>query len=201
MKLNPNSFFNGYFEEINLNDFFRRNGTPCNPTYQQEALNKLKFNTWGGYGERRDYMFRGSYLTREQNFTHLGIDINIKAGTPVCCPFDCQVVDIFIDKDTDIGWGTRLILKKRNSKSNLLLVIGHLERDFIYPFRQRNFGKRKNYFLKDDCLGRVGKMPTNGNVFHHIHVQAIKSENIKTFDGYGFDCDLVKNPNPFKVEW
>ena len=195
MKLTPQSFFDGWFREINLNDFFKYSEIAGNdPAVKQAALTKLGFNTFGGYGEHRGYMFKDTYLAKDEKFIHLGIDINVPKGSFVYCPFECDVVDFLIDKDTDIGWGTRVVLKKRGSKSDLRLVIGHLESDFIYPYRQKSF-------QHNAVLGMVGTWPTNGNVFEHIHVQAIKSENIKTFDGYGHKEDLINNPNPFEVEW
>lgn len=192
MKLTPHSFFKGYFRDINLNLFFKYTDAGNNTDVQQAELNKLGFNTFGGYGEHRGDMFKDTYLEKGKKFTHLGIDINLSKGTLVYCPFDCEVVDLLIDKDIDIGWGVRVVLKKRDCE--FLLVIGHLELDFIYPFRQKRFHE-------NTILAKVGSRPTNGNVFEHIHVQAIKEENLKNFDGYGQIEDLINNPNPFEIEW
>jgi hypothetical protein len=194
MKLNCNSFFDGKFTEINLNEFFKDKDYNCKrPDLAQKDLDNLGYLTYGGYGENRCDMFKGSYLDKTENYIHLGIDINAPAGTSIICPFDCLLLSIFIDKDTDIGWGGRLILMRNFDLP--LLVLGHLEpRRLILD----NF---KSFIKTGSFLGRVGTWPTNGNVFQHLHIQCIKIENVKDFDGYGTKKDLKDNPNPFEVEF
>jgi len=194
MKLNCNSFFDGEFKEITLNEFLetRHIHDTKNPELVQIELDKLGYNTFGGYGENRKEIFRGSYLELSGNYTHLGIDINVKKGTKVICPFDCEVVDVFIDTDVDIGWGGRVIL--RQSKALPYLVLGHFEPNSI-------INSPKSFFKKGEILGEVGTWPTNGNVFEHLHVQCVYYLLKTNLDGYGKPSDLLNNPNPFEVEF
>lgn len=200
MKLTPNSFFPEFnFIEMNLNDYFTKGQFPLvgnQPAKQQDALDLLHDSkeryTYGGYGENRKDMWKGTYLDEGEKYIHLGIDINVPFNTPIYCPFDvARVVAVFKDTDQDVGWGTRLILKPRNS--GWCLVLGHLkwQSQWVSPFK------------KDEIIGHVGTYPTNGNVFEHLHIQVIlwDAGNFGEFDGYGHEADLVTYPNPFEVEW
>ena len=195
MKLTPNSFFPGLdFKEINLNDFLKEKQLDyTNPAQIQNELDNLKYLTYGGYGENRKDIAKGSYLDETKNYIHLGIDINVPKGTPIYIPFYCKLVGFLQDTDTDVGWGQRIILKKDRSRNDFLLVLAHLDPKYICNF---NCG-----ILKQQLLGFVGTWPTNGNTFQHLHIQCIKQENINDFDGYGKKRDLKNNPNPFEIEW
>ena len=193
MRLNCNSFFDGDFNFINLNHFYLRHkhliADNKNPQHLQQTLNTLGKNTYGGYAEDRRDIWHGSYLDNHQNYIHLGIDINIAAGFSIRCPFDANVVDIFTDTDTKIGWGGRLILKQNDSP---YLILAH-----INPTTLIN----KSFVKKGEYLGAVGTWPTNGNVFEHLHVQAVKHLNFNTLDGYGYVHDLHNNPDPFQIDF
>lgn len=198
MKINCNSFFDGYsFKEINLNDFLSNRGVfdAKHPELIQKMIDESFTEgnaSFGGYGENRKDMFHGTYLESTGNFIHLGIDINVHAGTPIRLPFDCYLAQVFVDTDVDVGWGTRVILE---TKSPYLMVLGHLENG-MYDILGNGFSKKKG-----EIIGKVGTWPRNGNVFEHLHVQMIKPENMKQFDGYGTIKDLIDNPNPFEVEF
>jgi len=205
MKLNCNSFFPEYkFEYLNLNEFYLKNKNRITDTKRPELIqwhlntlhkelrekNGVWTETYGGYGEYRGDIWKGTYMDNEQIYVHLGIDINAIAGSPIVCPFDAEVIDIFTDADTKIGWGGRIIL--RQCKTLPYLVLGHIEPDSI---------KHKTNFKKGEVVGEVGTWPTNGNTFQHLHVQCVYDLNINDFDGYGKPKDLLNNPNPFEVEF
>ncbi len=194
MRLNCNSFFDGDFDYINLNDFYLANKALItdtkNPALIQEVLNSLNNNTYGGYAEDRKDIWAGTYMDENKNYIHLGIDINVKEGTEVRCPFDADLVDIFTDTDTQIGWGGRLTLTDKYS-NNPFLVLAHLDPNSLV---------KKERFTKGEVVGKVGTWPTNGNTFQHLHVQAIKKWE-PDFDGYGYLKDLANNPNPFQVDF
>lgn len=200
MKLTPNSFFNGDFQEVNLNNLFTSVNIYGNkPELMQECLDKwhdFTYNhSYGGYGENRKDMWRGTYIEESKKYYHLGIDINVPAGTPIKCPFDGQVIDILKDKDLDIGWGGRIIIESHNHYIPFL-ILAHLNPKTI---------TRHGFLKKGDILGKVGTWPTNGNVFEHLHIQCLdrynNNEKFDYFDGYGFKKDLKNNPNPFNIEW
>ena len=191
MRLNCNSFFDGDFEYIDLNEFYLQNRLSItdtrNPLLIQSAVNSLGKKTYGGYGENRKDIWSGTYMDVHKTYIHLGIDINIKEGSEVRCPFDANVFDIFTDLDTQIGWGGRVILQ-----SIPYLVLAHLEPTSLV---------KKSKFSKGEVIGRVGTWPTNGNTFQHLHVQAVNNLNLTSFDGYGYEKDLSNTPNPFLIDF
>ena len=193
MRLNCNSFFDGSFEYLNLNDFYLQNHTVIsdtkNPALIQPVLDSLNKNTYGGYAENRKDVWHGTYMDVDQRYIHLGIDINVKAGTEVKCPFDAVIYDLYTDLDTQIGWGGRIILQQNGYP---FLVLAHLEPKSLI---------RKTNVSKGEILGKVGTWPTNGNTFQHLHVQAVKELNLNNFDGYGFAQDLHNNPDPFLIDF
>jgi len=195
MRLNCNSFFDGDFDYINLNEFYLANKVCITdakiPSQIQDALNSLNKNTYGGWAEDRKDIWAGTYMDEKKNYIHLGIDINVKEGTEIKCPFDADLVDVFTDADTQIGWGGRLTLIDKYS-SNPFLVLAHLDPNSLVV---------KPRFNKGDVVGKVGTWPTNGNTFQHLHVQCVYDLNLTDFDGYGKPKDLLNNPNPFEVEF
>lgn len=203
MTLSPNSFFGNHiqFREFNLNKYYLNNREYLsdikNPTRLNQCI-RMQANadypeiieTFGGYGEDRSDVWKGTYLDETGGYIHLGIDINMGMWSPVYAPFSAVIVDKFTDTDDKIGWGGRLILE--NDSNSPLLVLGHLNPKTLTT---------KKIVKKGDLLGKVGHWPTNGNTFWHLHIQCINHRNFRTFDGYGFKKDLKDNPNPFKVNF
>lgn len=200
MKLDCNSFFDGEFEYLNLNEFYLKNQSSIadtkNPSLIQDALNTLGKNTYGGYGEDRKDIWKGTYMDETGKYIHLGIDINVPYETPIKCPFDLNVIHIFKDTDTKIGWGGRLILKQKPYISGApYLVLAHID-----PKSLIISNLISNNFKKGEILGRVGTWPKNGNTFNHLHVQVVHNLDLNNFDGYGSLEDLKNNPNPFEID-
>lgn len=181
------------FVALNLNQFFlvRKKKIPSvkDPQYIDSELKKLRFNTYGGYGENRKDVWKGTYLDEKKNYIHLGVDVNVKKGTELICPFPLEVIDVFTDIDTKMGWGGRVILRrKRNSP---FIVIAHLN--------PRDLCDKKNLKLGEK-IGSVGTWPENGNTFEHFHLQLTYETDFNTMDGYGYEDDLKNNPCPFTTE-
>lgn len=196
MKITPNSFFNTVekFKVLNLNILYlcRKHEIP-DPKKPEQIQNQLvKYNfdhlTFGGYAEDRRDVWATTYMKETGKFIHLGVDINMEYGTEVVAPFKANVVDKFEDVDTKIGWGGRLILEHGGK----YLVLAHLAPESLTDRKVVKAGER---------LGSIGTWPTNGNTFHHLHVQVITHQNFKDFDGYGFRSELTYNPDPFKVDF
>jgi hypothetical protein len=196
MKLNCNSFFDGEFDYLNLNEFYLCNRDKIadskKPEQIQVLLNALDKPTYGGYAEDRKDVWKGTYMDVNQIYIHLGIDINVKEGTEVKCPFDALLVDLFTDKDTQIGWGGRFTIVDLNNPRSPFLILAHLDPESLVV---------KPSFKKGEVMGRVGTWPTNGNTFQHLHVQTIYNWKTNEFDGYGTVDDLPNNPNPFEIEF
>jgi len=187
MKLTCQSFFPGCnFEYLDLNQFYLRNKERITDTKTPEQiqweLNALRqgddvwVETYGGYGENRKDIWKGTYLDEKKNYIHLGIDINAIWGTAIYCPFDAHVINYLNDTDTKIGWGGRIILQQIDSPSPFL-ILAHIEPNSLIT--------NKTTFKKGDFLGMVGIWPTNGNTFQHLHVQCVKELDINNFDNLG----------------
>jgi len=194
--LTPNSFFKHpiyNFVNINLNQFFlvRRNYIPYvkNPKYLDDELKKLNVKTYGGYGENRKDIWKGTYLDSTNNYYHLGCDINVEKGTEIITSFDAEVIDVFEDLDTKIGWGGRVILRLK--KERPFIILAHLDPSTL---------TYKKYVKAGDLLGKIGTWPTNGNTFEHLHLQLRNTDDFATMDGYGSEQDLMNNPCPFTTE-
>jgi murein DD-endopeptidase MepM/ murein hydrolase activator NlpD len=194
--LTPNSFFKHpiyNFANINLNQFFlvRRNYIPSvkNPKYLDDELKKLNVKTYGGYGENRKDIWKDTYLDSTNNYYHLGCDINVEKGTEIITAFDAEVIDVFEDLDTKIGWGGRVILRLK--KEGPFIILAHLDPITL---------TYKKYVNAGDLLGKIGTWPTNGNTFEHLHLQLRNTDDFATMDGYGSEQDLMNNPCPFTTE-
>jgi murein DD-endopeptidase MepM/ murein hydrolase activator NlpD len=193
MRLSPNSFFDGEFLKLNLNHLFLDARSVIKdskvPSQIQTVLDSLECLTYGGYGEDRKDVWAGTYMDEKKTYIHLGVDITVPAGTPIKCPFDAHVFDVFTDLDTRIGWGGRVILTRKGAP---YLVLAHIDPESLVI---------ADSYKQGDIIGRVGTWPTNGNTFNHLHVQAVHNLNISDFDGYGYVTDLQNNPDPFSVEF
>lgn len=187
MLLTPNSFFPGLsFVEVNINNRLKEINSGFSTQEMQNNIVKLGL-TYGGYSEDRSWMWQNTYL-KNKDAIHLGVDINVPCGTNVNIPFISEVIDVYNDADTDIGWGTRLIVKRGSYAIILahLQKIPHLAGDMLMP----------------GFKATVGTYPDNGNVFEHLHVQVmhIDNLNIEKLDGYGTYEDLKTNLNPFAID-
>jgi murein DD-endopeptidase MepM/ murein hydrolase activator NlpD len=76
--------------------------------------------SYGGWMEDRSFLWHGSYLDASQSYIHLGIDLNVSAGTPVALDFDAVVVRVDDDFPEEGGWGPRVIVKY--SKAGVYVV-------------------------------------------------------------------------------
>jgi murein DD-endopeptidase MepM/ murein hydrolase activator NlpD len=194
--LSPNSFLRWptyNFVNINLNQFFlvRRNyiSSVKDPQYLDKELKKLTFKTYGGYGENRKDIWRGTYLDKTNNYIHLGVDINVNKGTELICPFNAEIINVFEDIDTKIGWGGRIILRRKNDGP--FIILAHLDPHTLTD---------KKHVKAGDLLGKIGTWPSNGNTFEHLHLQLRTTDDFDTMDGYGHESELMNNPCPFTTE-
>jgi hypothetical protein len=156
------------------------------PKDQQRVIDehhrRARCITYGGWLEDRSRLWRGSYLDEGKRYIHLGVDINVAQGTPIHAPVASRVVDILHDPDTEIGWGTRVILSPEDKHAPYLLF-AHLSPELSY--------QQGEVIPAGALIGSVGTWPRNGNVFEHMHVQAItrmyldRAGALATLDGYG----------------
>lgn len=144
--------------------------------------------SYGSYLEDRSTLLKGTYLDATGGYIHLGVDVNVGAGTPIAAPYDATVRNIFDDAPTPYGWGPRLILQPADA-SLPYLILGHLTPFTLKPGDQITAGT---------IVAHVAPAPFNGNWFPHLHIQQIARHKIKqheqdqyqSLDGYGHPRDL-----------
>ena len=190
--------------EVNLDDaavawFARQSGLSdsnhlLSPDKTQEMIDWLhncRGVSWsfGSYLEDRSHLLRGCYLDQTGGYVHLGVDVNVPAGTPVAAPYDCTVINVFDDGNTPQGWGPRVILKPADD-SLPYLVLGHLTPDCA---------THKDTALRQgEHVAEVAAPPFNGDWFPHLHIQQIarfalaqfEADQFSSLDGYGHPSEL-----------
>ena len=173
-----------------------------NPKICEEFVNDLhkKYSldfSYGGWMEDRTFIWQGGYLEKEKTFVHLGIDINVPAGSELATDFQAEVLKIDDDYPLDGGWGTYIILK--NLEKDIYILYAHLDKNILC--------KVGEILNKDIVFAKVGKDPFNGNWFPHVHVQVIdidyyseleKNNDWEKFDGYGSKDDKELNAKRHK---
>jgi len=152
--------------------------------------------SYGGWMEDRRFLWKGTYLEPLGTYIHLGVDINVPAGTEIAADFDCKVVKVDDDYPEEGGWGSRVIVKHHTEP--VYMVYAHLGRDIRF--------KEGDALTKGAVFASVGHAPYNGNWFPHVHVQTIRSEYydelvdkglFDEFDGYGTIGDVSKDSYRF----
>jgi len=161
--------------------------------------------TWsfGGYLEDRHHLLQGSYLERAGGFVHLGVDFNVPESTRIAAPRAGRVLLVDDDHDRDGGWGPRVFFKLDGKPpDDAVLIFAHLKGIEVGP---------GSHLAQGTVFAEVGGPPDNGNWVPHLHVQAIRSENlfnvlVQSFtelDGYGSSAciqDLRKDfPDPLPL--
>jgi murein DD-endopeptidase MepM/ murein hydrolase activator NlpD len=152
--------------------------------------------SWGGLYENRAELWRGGYMAAERKWIHLGVDLNVPAGTVVHADSPGEVVRI----DHDIsegGWGTRLMLQLLYHP--IVLIYAHLSPHLEFQHQTTREGMALS---QGQELGRVGNPKDNGQWFPHLHLQALstdavahylKQDRLEELDGYGRLEDIEKH--------
>jgi murein DD-endopeptidase MepM/ murein hydrolase activator NlpD len=121
---------------------------------------------WSLSGEResRMAMYRAFGLT--ETYIHIGLDINVPAGTPLFAPFDCTVVAKGYDtRDGGGGFGGNLTLKVENYGETFYLMFGHLAKNIACSIGDKIKG--------GEHFATTGDFDENGEWFHHTHMQVL----------------------------
>ncbi|MCV9932775.1 peptidoglycan DD-metalloendopeptidase family protein [Flavobacterium sp. LS1R47] len=153
---------------------------------------------FGGYLEERNIYKRSENFnnstTPERNI-HIGLDLWIKAGTPVLAVLDGTVHSF--KNNTSLGdYGPTIILKHTIENHIFYTLYGHLSLESIVNL------KVGAVFQKEQILGTLGKPNVNGDYAPHLHFQIIKNigDNFGDYPGVcsKIDLDYYTNncPNP-----
>ena len=138
---------------------------------------------YGGYNEIRNLYQRSEIFndskTEERNI-HIGLDLWIKAGTPVLA-----AVGGFIHSfnyNTGVGdYGPTIILEHKIEDQKFYTLYGHLSLESISDI------KIGDVYEKGQQLATLGDASVNGDYAPHLHFQIIK-EISNTFGDYPGVC-------------
>ncbi|WP_396171380.1 peptidoglycan DD-metalloendopeptidase family protein [Flavobacterium sp.] len=163
-------------------------------TYIENHLQKNKAKiAYGGYNEERNLYDDKTLFDDEQTDKrniHIGMDLWIKAGTPVLAVLDGTVHGF--DFNAGLGnYGPTIILKHNISNHIFYTLYGHLSSDSI---ENLEIG---TVFRQGQQLATLGDASVNGGYSPHLHFQIIK--NIGTnFGDYPGVCS--KKDLPFYLD-
>ncbi|WP_445455666.1 peptidoglycan DD-metalloendopeptidase family protein [Flavobacterium sp. HNIBRBA15423] len=153
---------------------------------------------FGGYQEirnlyRRSTVFKNE-VTDERNI-HIGLDLWIKAGTPVLAALDGEIHSF--QNNTALGdYGPTIILKHTINGIIFHTLYGHLSLNSLKDKKEGQLVK------KGESIATLGAPPVNGDYAPHLHFQIIEDMQDKKGDYPGVsskkDLDFyIKNcPNP-----
>lgn len=149
--------------------------------YEAFFENHLKINkarvAYGGYLEKRDLYQRSTVFnapqTAERNI-HIGLDLWIKAGTPVLAALD-GVVHSFKNNTAWGDYGPTILLKHTLNNCEFYTLYGHLSLESIALL------KINQRVRKGESIATLGSADVNGDYAPHLHFQLIK--NIGNYQG------------------
>jgi murein DD-endopeptidase MepM/ murein hydrolase activator NlpD len=155
----------------------------------EEKLLKNKAKVaFGGYNEERNLYKRSTVFndnqTEERNI-HIGLDLWIKAGTPVLAALDGTVHSF--NYNNNLGdYGPTILLKHSIKDQTFYTLYGHLSLESIATIKVGDF------FTKGQQLATLGDASVNGNYAPHLHFQIIKdiATNIGDYPGVCSKKDL-----------
>ena len=141
---------------------------------------------FGGYNEERN-LYKSSHLfnneEKEERNIHLGIDLWIKAGTPILAALHGTVYGF--DYNTGKGnYGPTIILKHSLENQTFYTLYGHLSMESITEI------EIGTVFQKGQKIATLGDVSVNGGYSPHLHFQIIK--DIKDYIGdYPGVCSIT----------
>lgn len=126
---------------------------------------------FGGYNEERNLYKRSTIFndndTEERNI-HIGLDLWIKAGTPVLAALDGKVHSF--QYNNNIGdYGPTIILEHQIENLTFYTLYGHLSLESIVSLKVGAF------FEKGATIATLGDSSVNGDYASHLHFQIIKN--------------------------
>lgn len=172
---------------IELNDFNIFNAIEFE-MYIETLLKKNKATVaFGGYNELRSIYKRSTAFkndSSDERNIHIGLDLWIKAGTPVLAALDGKVHSF--QYNNIVGdYGPTIILEHQIEHQIFYTLYGHLSLESIASLKAGDF------FEKGQQLATLGDATVNGDYAPHLHFQIIKNiEN--NFGDYPGVCSKNK---------
>jgi murein DD-endopeptidase MepM/ murein hydrolase activator NlpD len=159
-------------------------------------------HSWGGWLEDRAHLWRGHYLP-EGCTIHLGLDLNVPAGTTVLAPISGEVMHAVPYRASGGGWGGRFVLHADIPEGGPeggaeYVVLGHLAHAALPQAGAR--------ITRGTPIGVIGTPHENGGWYPHLHLQALSGEAWEAvqhapdtlLDGYGYPGEALSRlfPDP-----
>jgi murein DD-endopeptidase MepM/ murein hydrolase activator NlpD len=187
------SAFNQELNELNIADSSQFE------TYIEHLLAEKNAKVaHGGYNEIRNLYKRSTVfndLNTEERNIHIGLDLWIKAGTPVLTALDGKVHSF--QYNNNLGdYGPTIILEHQLGSHVFYTLYGHLSLESIASIKTGDF------FAKGQQLATLGDASINGDYAPHLHFQIIKDikENFGDYPGVcsksNLDYYLENCPDP-----
>jgi murein DD-endopeptidase MepM/ murein hydrolase activator NlpD len=150
--------------------------------YIEQLLAKNKASVaYGGYNEIRNLYKRSTVfndLNSEERNIHIGLDLWIKAETPVLAALEGKVHSF--QYNNNLGdYGPTIILEHQLENHFFYSLYGHLSLESIASIKIGDF------FAKGQQLATLGDNSVNGDYAPHLHFQIIKDikENYGDYPG------------------
>jgi murein DD-endopeptidase MepM/ murein hydrolase activator NlpD len=169
----------------------------CAASFEEYVENHLALNNakvaFGGYNEQRNLYQRSTIFmhedTDERNM-HIGLDLWIKAGTPVLSALDATVHSYNFNAGFG-DYGPTIILEHQLENQTFYALYGHLSLDSLEGI------EIGTVFKKGEQFATLGNAAVNGDYAPHLHFQIIKNIADK-FGDYPGVCS--KRELPFYLE-
>jgi len=153
---------------------------------------------FGGYNEVRN-LYQSSPLfndeENEERNIHIGMDLWIKAGTPILASLDGTVYGFDFNAGKG-NYGPTIVLKHSIENQNFYTLYGHLS---VESIENLEIGTT---FKKGQKMAALGNSSVNGGYAPHLHFQIIKDIKNHSGDYPGvcskndLDYYLENCPNP-----
>jgi murein DD-endopeptidase MepM/ murein hydrolase activator NlpD len=173
-------------ESISKNKYILLDLSVTNKSLEKESLNnaidfenfiekQLNINqanvAYGGYYEERNLYKRSAIFkdegTEERNI-HIGLDLWIKAGTPILSALDGEIHSFNFNAGFG-DYGPTIILKHHIENQTFYILYGHLSLDSLEGLEIGAFVK------KGMQIASLGNAAVNGDYSPHLHFQIIKN--------------------------
>lgn len=126
---------------------------------------------YGGYNEVRNLYKRNSIFneaTSEERNIHIGLDLWIKAGTPVLAALNGKIHSYAFNGASG-DYGSTIILEHNIENHTFYTLYGHLSLESIENI------KIDMEFKQGEFIGTLGDASVNGGYAPHLHFQIIKT--------------------------
>lgn len=160
--------------------------------YLQKNNAKVAF---GGYKEKRNLYSQNTHFSDNERNIHIGMDLWIKAGTPILAALDGTVYGFNFNAGHG-NYGPTIILRHQIKNQIFYTLYGHLS---VESIENIEIGE---VFKKGQILATLGDSTVNGGYSPHLHFQIIKNieENFSDYPGVCNEITLdfyLKNcPDP-----